>query len=266
MTIPGKKILGFKTLIKPSDENIKRHYDKISQIIKRYNSATQSVLITKLNPIIRGWSNYYKTVVSKRTFTNLDRLIYLRTRIWADRRHPNKNKTWVSHKYWKSIGLDNWVFGNEDYTLIKHSKTAITRHTKIKGTKSPFDGDTKYWSSRMGKHPEMKATVAKLLKKQKGKCNICRLTFQEEELMEIDHITPKYTGGNIKDNLQLLHRHCHDIKTREDLKAIKAYKSYKEWQKTIKKFNQINWQWIDDIPTLVNRYSLRAFEERSRVR
>ena len=245
------KILGFKTLIKPSKENIKRHYDNISQITKRHNSAPQLALIRQLNPIIRGWSNYYKTVVSKETFSDLGRLIHIRIRRWADRRHPNKSKTWVSHKYWKSEGLDNWVFGDKDYTLIKHSKTAITRHIKVRGNKSPFDGDTKYWASRMGKHPEMKPSVAKLLKKQKGKCNLCHLTFQEGELIETDHITPKAIGGNTKDNLQLLHRHCHDTKTRSDLKDIKAHKSHKEWKKTLTQFNQMNWIWVDDIPTMV---------------
>ncbi len=245
------QILGFKTLIRPSDESIKRHYDNIAQITKRHNSAPQQSLVSHLNPIIRGWSNYYKTVVSKETFTKLDRLVYLRIRRWADRRHPNKNKHWVSHKYWKSIGLDNWVFGDKESSLLKHSKTAIQRHIKVKGNKSPYDGDTKYWASRMGKHPELKAQVAKLLKKQKGKCNLCQLTFLDGDLIETDHITPKAIGGNQKDNLQLLHRHCHDIKTRQDLRDIKAHKSHREWFETLKQFNKMSWIWIEDIPTLV---------------
>ncbi len=243
--------LGFKTLIKPSDESVKSHYDKIAKIIKLHNAAPQSALICKLNTVIRGWSNYYKSVVSKATFSKMDRLVYMRIRRWADRRHPNKNKIWVSHKYWKSIGLDNWVFGDKEYSLLKHSKTAIKRHIKVRGNKSPYDGDTNYWASRMGKHPKLRASIAKLLKKQSGKCNLCHLTFQEGDLIERDHITPKYIVGNIKDNLQLLHRHCHDIKTRSDLKAIKTHKSLKEWQKTLKKFNKANWIWEDDIPKLV---------------
>jgi RNA-directed DNA polymerase len=79
----------------------------------------------------------------------------------------------------------------------------------------------------MGKHPELKASVAKLLKKQKGKCNLCGLTVQDGEIIEIDHITPQAIEGTRKDNLQLLHKHCHDIKTRDDLLAIKRHKSSK---------------------------------------
>ncbi|MGL5939249.1 MAG: HNH endonuclease [Waterburya sp.] len=84
------------------------------------------------------------------------------------------------------------------------------------------------------------------------KCNWCGLTFRSEDLIETDHIIPRAIGGNLKDNLQLLHKHCHDIKTKEDLKAIKQHKVKKEWQKTLEKFNKMNWFWVDDIPTLVN--------------
>jgi RNA-directed DNA polymerase len=66
-----------------------------------------------------------------------------------------------------------------------------------------------------------------LLKKQKGKCNWCKLTFQDEDLIETDHIIPRAIGGNQKDNLQLLHKHCHDVKTKYDLNAIKKHRESK---------------------------------------
>ncbi|MGL4879479.1 MAG: reverse transcriptase domain-containing protein, partial [Waterburya sp.] len=117
--VNGKK-LGFKTLIKPSDESIKRHYDNLAQVIRTHNSAPQSALISKLNPIIRGWCNYYKTVCSKATFSKIEHLIFLRLWRWAVRRHPNKNKAWIVNKYWKTVGGDNWVFGEKSgATLIK---------------------------------------------------------------------------------------------------------------------------------------------------
>ena len=56
--------------------------------------------------------------------------------------------------------------------------------------------------------------VAKLIKKQKGKCPHCGLHFTSEDLLEVDHIVPKIKGGkDTYSNLQLLHRHCHDTKT-----------------------------------------------------
>ena len=183
---------------------------------------------------------------------------------WAYRRHPNKNKYWIVDKYWKTVGNDNWVFGEkEGATLIKHPQIAIMRHVKVKGSTSPYDGNKTYWATRKGKHPELSDSIAILLKKQKGKCNWCNLTFQDEDLIEKDHITPKSIGGNIKDNLQLLHKHCHDKKTKDDLKAIKKHKAIKEYQKFISRFNKSNWEWIDDIPTLVGTH--KELEKREAV-
>ena len=248
----GEK-LGFKTLVKPSKESIKRHYDKISEICRNNKAVNQKVLIMKLNPIIRGWTNYYRTVVSKETFSKLGLLTYQRLEQWARYRHPHKAKSWIVNKYWTTIGNDRWVFSSKEGTnLIKHSSTAIQRHIKVKGESSPYDGNTLYWSKRMGKHPEIKTSIAKLLKRQKGQCNWCNLTFQEGDLIENDHVIPLKAGGNKStENQQLLHRHCHDEKTREDLKAIKSYKQEKEWLKLTKWFNNQNWKWVNDIPTLI---------------
>ena len=244
--------LGFKTLTKPSDESTKRHYDQIAEITRKHNSAPQAALISKLNPIIRGWCNYFKTGCSKQTYSKMEYLIFLRLKRWAYRRHPNKGKKWIVNKYWKTVGNDNWVFGEkEGITLLKHADTAITRHLKVKGDISPYNGDKTYWATRRGKHPELKNSVAKMLKKQKGKCNWCELNFQDGDLIETDHITPKALGGNNKkENLQLLHKHCHDEKTKDDLVAIKRHKSQKENQKLMNQFNRANWIWVDDIPTL----------------
>jgi RNA-directed DNA polymerase len=75
----------------------------------------------------------------------------------------------------------------------------------------------------MGMHPEVAARVSKLLKKQKGKCAHCELFFKNGDLLEIDHKKPRSKGGkNTQDNLQLLHRHCHDTKTANDDKAVRG--------------------------------------------
>ena len=256
----GKKTngepLGFKTIIKPSKEAFQKHYDNIAEVIENHKAASQHVLIRKLNPIITGWTNYYKAVSSKENFSKMAHLMHQKLRRWADRRHPKKGKYWVSDKYWHTVGNDNWVFKcivkDDEYVLKKHPQVEIEYHTKVKGIDSPYNGDSKYWATRMGKHPEVKPTVARLLKKQKGKCNHCNLTFQPEDIIETDHIVPQKAGGHkYKDNLQILHKHCHDVKTKDDLKLIKRYKSMKSYQKNQKWFNQLNWEWIDDIPTSV---------------
>ena len=257
---PGGNLIGFKTIIKPSKEKVLEHYRELSEIVDRHKAVKQQILISKLNPVIRGWSNYYRAACSKETFSKMSHLLHHKLWTWSKRRHPNKNKGEVKDKYWHTVGGDNWTFGvkheNEIYSIVKHSKTPIIRHIKVKGTASPYDGNFTYWATRMGKHPEVKTTVAKLLKKQKGICNLCKLSFSTEDKIETDHIIPTKAGGNNSyDNLQLLHKHCHDTKTKADLDKIKRYKIRKGWEKVYKtfytQFNKTKWMWKDGLPTMV---------------
>ncbi|WP_413162466.1 group II intron reverse transcriptase [Capilliphycus salinus ALCB114379] len=216
------RLLGFKTLVTPSKESQERHYRRICEEIEKLKGQSQAVLISKLNPIIRGWCNYFSTGVSKRIFTKLSYLTSWKLWKWGVKRHQNKGRKWISSKYFRTIGGDNWTFatsreGSNPMVLMKHSQTAIVRHVKVKGDKSPYDGDLIYWSSRRGTHPEMPKPTASLLKKQKGKCAHCGLFFRDGDLIEVDHIIPKSRGGkNEYKNNQLLHRHCHDEKSRTD--------------------------------------------------
>jgi RNA-directed DNA polymerase len=215
------ELLGFKTIITPSKEKVKVHYDKIAEVISNHKATPQSALIAHLNPIIRGWANYYSTVVSKETYGKLDTLMYQKLRAWAKHRHPNKVMGEVVKRYWHSYGDRNWVFATKKDTnalrLLKYADTPIVRHVKVKGESSPYDGNLVYWSTRKGNNPEMPARVATLLKAQKGRCPFCNLHFREEDLMEVDHKIPESKGGrDTYKNWQLLHRHCHDTKTASD--------------------------------------------------
>lgn len=189
---PRKQILGFKTIITPAKEKAKLHYKKLVEIIEAHIALPQSLLIQKLNPVIRGWCNYYSTVVSQETFNTIEHLLFKKLLVWASRRHPRKGKRWVVRKYWQT----HWNFKSPNgWELANPSKTPIKRHTKVKGNSSPYDGNWVYWATRKGEHPETPTKVANLLKKQKGKCLHCGLFFKSEDLLEIDHITPKTIGG-----------------------------------------------------------------------
>lgn len=223
----------FNTIIKPSNEKVKAHIQKLNETIRKHKSSPQTILINNLNPIIRGWSNYYSAVCSKETFSHCDHILYLQLKRWAERRHPMKSKKWVKNKYWHTEKDRNWVFGVKEsgeiiFSLTEHNETPIVRHTKVKGNLSPFDGDFLYWSSRRGKYPGTPSSTAKMLKSQKGKCNYCGLYFKEEDLIEKDHIIPTSKGGkDTYKNLQLLHRHCHDKKSRTDGSYDKPFKPIK---------------------------------------
>jgi len=215
------KVLGFKTLIKPSNKSIGKHKERLAEIVSRHKAATQAALISRLNSVIQGWANYFRTVVSKEVYTEIDSYLWRILWNWAKRRHPKKSKHWIAKKYW-SVGQDGqWRFRCEikegEVELYQHASVKIVKHVKVKGKASPYDGNLTYWSTRLGNSPELSNRVAKLLKRQKGKCLHCGLTFKDNDSWEVDHIKPLSLGGKDRwDNIQLLHKHCHDTKTTSD--------------------------------------------------
>jgi RNA-directed DNA polymerase len=217
--------LGFTTLIQPSTEKQKQHSERLRKIVRNRRASSQEGLIAELNPIIRGWSNYYHTVDSKKVFRQRDHILYQALWSWARFRHSShKGKDWIARKYWRGDEGKKSLFKPKgyEYGLARHAEVKIKYHTKVKGEKSPFDGDWRYWSARRGAYPGVSTEVATLLKKQQGKCQWCKAYFGEEDLMEVDHIIPhEYGGGHEYANKQLLHRHCHDTKSAQDLELYK---------------------------------------------
>ncbi len=94
--------LDFKAIIKPKKEAIERHYRNVADIIGWEKSTKQKVLINRLNPIIRGWANYYSTVVSKQVFSKLDHLVTRKLLRWAYHRHAHEPRRRTVDKYWKN--------------------------------------------------------------------------------------------------------------------------------------------------------------------
>jgi len=139
-----------KLLIKPSKKSIKRFTETISQTITKGMAWSQEVLITKLNPIIRGWTNYHNSVVSSDVFQILDHRIWELLWIWAKRRHPNKSKDWIVNKYWKRSTSRRWNFRTERNGLLLLSKTRIYRHIPLKLQMNPFL-DPDYFHERSNK-------------------------------------------------------------------------------------------------------------------
>ena len=204
--------LGYKTLIKPSKEAIRRQARKLGDIQRACQADSQERLIRQLNPVIRGWSTYYRTVVAKVAFNHCDHAVFNMTRAWARRKHPRKNMYWIKDRYWKTDGTHKWLFRDQHgHTLRNHGDTEIRRHVKVKGNASPYDGNLLYWSQRLRHHPLLNGTLARLLQRQAGKCQWCGLTFRYGDRLEIDHITPRSQGGGEElGNKWALHLHCHD--------------------------------------------------------
>ena len=162
----GFDFLGFnvrtyqgKLLIKPSKDAQRRIHRIVRHIIGGSKAITQSDLIDWLNPIIRGWANYYRHVVSTRTFHTLDYVLWKALWRWAVRRHPKKSRRWVAERYFHTFGSRRWVFAcsngkypheeREWVKLAAASDTKIQRHVKVKADANPYDSEwTQYFVGR----------------------------------------------------------------------------------------------------------------------
>lgn len=209
--------LGFKTIIQPSQKSVNKHVQRLRDEIRKRRNAKVVDLIAKLNPIIRGWANYFRTVCSATTFKRVHHDLYSMLFHWGKRR---TGKYKISYqKYWKEIDgkmtfASEAPKGGEPMMLRTHNQVTIKRHVKVQGTKSPYDGDWTYWGKRFQSFPGIKPRVQMLLRRDNAKCNWCGLNFKPKDVWDTDHIIPKIDGGkNELKNLQLLHRHCHHEKT-----------------------------------------------------
>lgn len=201
--------LGFTLSIKPSKESQERFITKIRDIIMKNRTIDHEGLIRMMNPVIRGWGNYYSAVVSKRVFQKMDMHIFNKLWSWALRRHTNKNHTWVAHKYWL-LDTRGWIFGIDGkMTLHKLADIPIKRHILVKGNRSPYDGDAFYWSSRLGRHPLIPKSLASLIRKQKGYCPECGHFFMPGDCVTV--IRPK-TGQaeSQRRTAMIVHQRCQD--------------------------------------------------------
>jgi len=162
-----------KLLIKPSNKSIGKVTRKISDVIKRSKAWKQEDLINALNPIIIGWSNYHRSVVSKEVFSKLDNIVWNMLWRWAKRRHPDKSsKTWIARKYWHSVGTRNWVFSTKKNRLKRFSDTKIVRHIGLKLDKNPYL-DLKYFKLRKLRQKALKLNAWYKTRWDKRKDGLC---------------------------------------------------------------------------------------------
>jgi RNA-directed DNA polymerase len=229
----------YKVKITPAKINYLRFLDKVRQTIKRAKAWTAYDLIRFLKPIIIGWANYYRKCECKHVFSKLSHIIFGMLRAWAFRRDTRNGRLVIKQKYFPSG--NTWTFQSRTYkdnwTLYGSTKkkggklTTVflphlnwiqsIKHIKIIGNKSPYDGDHLYWTKRLAKYSNLPLSMVKLMKSQDFKCAYCNQLFSLDEQLEVDHIKPKSKGGSDHyNNLQLLHRICHLVKTRDDLAPL----------------------------------------------
>ncbi len=137
-----------KLLTKPSKSSVKAFLQNTRDCIKSNKTAPTDSVIRQLNAKIRGWANYHRHAVAKKTFAHVDHQIFLVLWLWAKRRHPNKGDRWIKRRYFRSSGLRNWVFSASSHDTAGHishldlfyaASVKIRRHVKIRATATPYD-------------------------------------------------------------------------------------------------------------------------------
>ncbi|MFZ0160570.1 MAG: group II intron reverse transcriptase/maturase [Kineosporiaceae bacterium] len=242
VTLEGFDFLGVtvrryhgKLLIKPSKTAVRRIRERLRTEMRSLRGANAQAVIARLNPIIRGWAAYYRTVVSSETFTALDNYLWKLTYKWARHGHPNKPTRWIVRRYFGAFNKsrnDRWVFGDRDSGayLVRFSWTKIVRHQMVRGTSSCDDPTlADYWAARRhrGLPRALDITSLRLLQSQNGCCPACGELLLDTDrppqspreweqwltvtrkAMTRNAITAQPDGTPDKAELRLLHAHCH---------------------------------------------------------
>jgi RNA-directed DNA polymerase len=225
-----------KLLIKPSRKNVKTFLDRIRQTVKAALGMSAADLIDTLNPMIRGWANYHRHAVSKRTFGRVDLAIFSSLWQWARRRHPNKPTRWLKPKYFGRRGNRDWSFFGEicdgegrlnRVWLYYAQSTPIKRHVKVQGEANPYDPAYEtYFEDREGAHMlatfRGTRTLRYLWYEQHGFCPVCSTKITRITGWRLHHCVPRVMGGSRSaENRVLLHPECHDMVHRQHLSVSK---------------------------------------------
>ncbi|MEU3028526.1 group II intron reverse transcriptase/maturase [Streptomyces incarnatus] len=228
---------GDSLIITPSKDAVKRIRYRLRSEMQALLGQSITVVLRRLSPIVRGWSAYYRTVVSSKTFSALDSYVWTLTYKWAKRTHAKKSKHWIVNKYFGRLNRsknNNWVFGDRTTGahLPKFAWTNIRRHQLVKGKSSPDDPALHdYWSQRRRTRtpPPMDKISLTLAARQKGLCPLCGQAlivgaeYEPESPREwIDwfdamkkrlhkhHFAYRRHGGSDEvKNLRLVHSECH---------------------------------------------------------
>lgn len=237
----GFNFLGFhirkfknKCLVQPEKAKVLAFLQELRNWLKKNAQSTQEVVIRHLNPIIRGFGNYYRTVCSKQVFSYIDHQIWEMLWKWAKRRHNKRRLKWVKKKYFRIVNGRDWVFSVKTtdrrgkaklLCLESMMKIEIVRHAKVKNTASPDDPQLNlYWQERATKKGKIfwarGSRNYRIAEAQKWQCPLCGEHLFNGDKLETHHITKVTDGGlDTIDNLIHLHKTCHQHEHTGSIKA-----------------------------------------------
>ena len=115
----------------PSKKSLNAILDKVRAATRRSRHKTLADLLRQLNPILRGWCNYFKHGVSKATFGYLSHSAWWRVVGWLRKRHPGLN--WGT---FRRRLLPDWQIKDGNVAMFWPESVPVTRYL-YRGTRIP---------------------------------------------------------------------------------------------------------------------------------
>jgi RNA-directed DNA polymerase len=145
---------GYRLLIKPSKDSVQAIKRKLKEAFRKRRGFRVDSVVGTVNPIIRGWVNYFRIGVSKEVFDYLDSYLFALQQRWVNWQHPNKNWRWKRTQYWGNYRRGNrWVFGKPDFYMLRFSWFPVKRHVLVRRNASWDDPELEeYWEQRQKRH------------------------------------------------------------------------------------------------------------------
>ena len=120
----------------PSKKSLASIIGKIRLLTRRAKHRTLKDLLRRLNPVLRGWCNYFRHGVSSRTFNYVDHFAFWRIVGWLRKRHVGLNMHTLVRRY-----LPGWRIHDGGIEMFRPNTVAIERY-RYRGAKIPTP-----WSS-----------------------------------------------------------------------------------------------------------------------
>jgi RNA-directed DNA polymerase len=222
---------GQKLLITPQKQKVEALLRDVRSWLKTHQSVSSEAVIRHLNPLLRGWAMYYRHVVSKQTFQQVDYHIWRALWHWAKRRHPTQPRRWIYRRYFEKGKYGATFYAESRDRRGQHVRLRleriptipIVRHVKVKGTASPDNpGLQTYWTIRRIKRGRQRlakgSQLYQLAEAQRWQCPGCGQMLFDGQEVHIHHTNPVHAGGSdAVENLQWLHRACHYQQHRQEV-------------------------------------------------
>jgi RNA-directed DNA polymerase len=205
----------YKRLITPAKKKGHAHLEKIRDSIKKNHTLSAGRLILLLNPIIRGWAQSHRQVVSADVCREGDDAISRRRRQWMKRRHPKTSNRWITKNSFTTREGNTWIFFGEGKSqvidLADTASVPIKRHANVKAQANPDDptgepSDEKRLDAHRVDTFKGKHWLSRLWREQNGCCPICQQKSTKITGWHSHHREWRSKGGpDTAENRVLLH-------------------------------------------------------------